>query len=484
MRRAGMAFLPVFLLAAYSGAGSAQQPGLPTVVLRSGMVITRSARVAAGTYRFPAPASPDSAVITVRGDSITLDFAGATLQGADPDAAPDAAAGTAIRVEGGHGVRILHAVIRGYKVGILARGTRGLTLIGNDLSYGWKPRLYSVVEHESLADWLSYHHNEEDEWLRFGAAIYLAGVTGGEVRGNTAEQGMNGLLLVRSDSLRIEGNTFAYNSGLGIGLYRSSNNVIAQNRLDYNVRGYSHGFYRRGQDSADLLIYEQSSWNLVAANSATHGGDGLFLWAGQHTMDTGEGGADNNLFYGNDFSFAPANGMEATFSSNRFVGNRVEGSDYGLWGGYSHSSQVSGNCFARNRFGIAIEHGQGNLISNNHFDGDSTAISLWANPIEPSDWGYPKHRDTRSRNYTIGRNLFRSNHVGLRTSATSGVVLAANRFDRVDSLTVLRDTSGFELPPGELAPRGADHIDEQIGACGLEAVGTPTAARWTPPLPI
>ena len=25
----------------------------------------------------------------------------------------------------------------------------------------------------------------------------------------------------------------------------------------------------------------------------------------------------------------------------------------------------------------------------------------YANPIEPSEWGYPKHRDTRSRDYSI-----------------------------------------------------------------------------------
>src|ERR1041384_5703031 len=179
MRRAGMAFLPVFILSGSPGAGSAQQPPLPTVVLRSGMVITRSARGAPRGYRFPAPASPDSAVITVRGGPLNLDFAGATPEGADPNAAPDAAAGVAIRVEGGHGIKILHALIRGYKVGILARGTGGLTLTGNVLSYGGKPRLYSVVEHESLADWLSYHHNEKDDWLRFGAAIYPAGGEGG-----------------------------------------------------------------------------------------------------------------------------------------------------------------------------------------------------------------------------------------------------------------------------------------------------------------
>ncbi len=242
-----MAFLPALLLCISSRAASAQRGPLPLITLRAGMVITRSARVAPGTYRLPGPASLDSAVITVRGDSITLDFTGATMLGTDTGADPDRAAGVAIRVEGGRGVRILHAVVRGYKVGILARGTRGLTLTGNVLSYGWKPRLYSVLEHESLLDWLSYHHNEKDEWLRFGAAIYLAGVKGGELRDNTAEQGMNGLLLTGSDSLRIVRNNFSFNSGLGIGLYRSSHNVIAENRLDYNVRGYSHGFYRRAR---------------------------------------------------------------------------------------------------------------------------------------------------------------------------------------------------------------------------------------------
>ena len=103
-------------------------------------------------------------------------------------------------------------------------------------------------------------------------------------------------MLVRSDSLRIWNNVIEFNSGVGIGLYRSSDNRILHNHASYNVRGYSDGFYRRGQDSADLLLYEQSSRNVVAYNSMTHGGDGLFLWAGQSTMDTGDGGANDNLF--------------------------------------------------------------------------------------------------------------------------------------------------------------------------------------------
>jgi len=151
------------------------------IELRPGLVITRSVRVVPKVYHLPAHASLDSAVIVVRGDDVTVDFAGATLEGIDRDAPPDHAAGVAIRVEGGHNVRILNARVHGYKVAILARGTRGLTLARNDLSYNWKPRLYSLVEHESLVDWLSFHHNENDEWLRYGAAAYLVDVTGGEM---------------------------------------------------------------------------------------------------------------------------------------------------------------------------------------------------------------------------------------------------------------------------------------------------------------
>ena len=64
------------------------------------------------------------------------------------------------------GIRILNARVRGYKVGIRARDTRLLTLVGNDLSNNWKPRLYSLVQHESLADWPSFHHNEKPGGLR------------------------------------------------------------------------------------------------------------------------------------------------------------------------------------------------------------------------------------------------------------------------------------------------------------------------------
>ncbi|HJU87326.1 MAG TPA: NosD domain-containing protein, partial [Gemmatimonadota bacterium] len=216
----------------------------------------------------------------------------------------------------------------------------------------------------------------------------------------------------------------------------SSDDTIMHNRVNFAIRGYSHGFYNRGQDSAAILLYEQSMRNVVAYNSATHSGDGLFVWAGQTTMDTGEGGVNDNLFFGNDFSFASNNAIEATFSRNVFAGNVAEESDYGMWGGYSWGSRILGNRFGGNRIGMAIEHGQDNEIAHNAFAGDSTAVQLWANPIEPSDWGYPRERDTASRGYRIHGNAFSGHRVALRISDTRDLAIEGNAFADVDTVAV------------------------------------------------
>src|SRR4029078_11195025 len=87
------------------------QPRLGTVPIRPGMVITSSVRIARGTYRLPAPDNLDSALIVVRGDNVTVDFDGATLEGTPLASDPDRARGVAIRIEGGARVRVRNARI-------------------------------------------------------------------------------------------------------------------------------------------------------------------------------------------------------------------------------------------------------------------------------------------------------------------------------------------------------------------------------------
>jgi hypothetical protein len=375
-----------------------------------------------------------------------------------------------------------------------------LRLTGNDVSYNWKARLYSGVEKESLVDWMSYHRNEGDEWLRYGAAIYLSDCDGAAIDRNTATQGQNGLLATRSSGLTVWNNTLQFLSGIGVGLYRVTGSRIMHNRIDWCVRGYSHGFYNRGQDSAGLLMYEQSSRNVVAYNSITHGGDGLFLWAGQSTMDTGQGGSNDNRFQANDFSHAATNGIEATFSRNTFVGNRVEECWHGVWGGYSYDSQWLGNRFARNTEAISIEHGQNNEISRNRFHDDETAIRLWQNASQDPDWGYPKHRDTSSRGYRIDQNAFDGHRVALDIRATRNVAVGANEFRNVVTPLILEGlpsgaSSGspaarvlapeppVRLPDGATpapVPRLPDGVDPMIGDGERRGRHTIIVDEWGP----
>ena len=402
------------------GVLTAQPVAVQATRLIPGMVIDHSMTVTPGTYRLPS-ASLDAPAVVIRGNNITLDLTGVTIEGGEPYADPDRYVGLGVLVDGGANVTIKGGAVRGYKVAVRGQKNTALHVTGIDVSYNWKPRLWSVIEHESLLDWMSYHQNEKDEWLRYGAGIYLTDCERCEVDNSRGVQGSNGLMLTRVNHTKVWNNTFSWNSALGLGMYRASDNTVMHNRFDWDVRGYSQGFYYRGQDSSAILIYEQSHRNTFAYNSATHGGDGIFLWAGQSTMDTGQGGANDNVFYGNDFSHAVANGIEATFSRNQFVNNLVDDCWHSVWGGYSFDSLFQGNSFVGSTDGIAIEHGQGNAIYGNTFGKNDTAIRLWANATQDPSWGYAKARDTRSRDYTIYGNTFDGNKLDISTLRTNGV---------------------------------------------------------------
>jgi nitrous oxidase accessory protein NosD len=407
------------------------------VELKPGMTIDRSVTISRRVYDIPSPSDDldPKGIILIQGDNITIDFNGAELRGTPLETLPNERRGTAIEVRGKN-VTIRNAKVRGYKNGLIAWNSPGIKILDSDFSYNWKQHLKSTIEKEDLSDWMSYHHNDNDQWIkkekptdreRYGAAIYLTGCDEFEVKNVKVHGGQNGLMISRSNRGLIWNNDFSFLSSLGLGMYRSSDNRIMHNKIDWAVRGYSHGRWNRGQDSAGILIYEQSHRNVFAYNSVTHGGDGFFLWAGQETMDTGKGGCNDNLLYGNDFSHAPTNGIEATFSRNNFINNLLLECWHGIWGGYSYESKVIGNVFGLNAQGIAWEHGQDNVIANNNFHRDNEAIHLWAKATEDPNWGYPKFRDTSSRDWKIENNLFTDIHTNvLRLQRTKNLTASGN----------------------------------------------------------
>lgn len=449
------------------------------ITLTGGMHITASATIKKGTYKLNAPAGFKTGVIIIEGDNITIDFNGSTLAGSTDKQFPNEFYGVSIFIKSGRNITIKNAVTKGYKVALLAQQVEGLTIENCDFSYNYRQHLNSNREREDVSDWMSYHHNENNEWLRYGAGIYLDHCNKATIRYNQITNGQCGLMMTNCNDAWIYNNNFSFNSAIGIGLYRSSRNNIISNQLDFNVRGYSHGIYWRGQDSAGILVFEQCNDNQFNYNSVTHSGDGFFLWAGQHTMDSGEGGCNDNIIYANDFSFAPTNGIEVTFSRNYIEGNMVKECDHGIWGGYSYNTFIWQNKFENNRIGIAVEHGQENSIYGNSFNGDKEAIKLWARKSQPSDWVYAQRRDTRSRSYQIIDNDFNYNQTVFDFLLTDSLHINNNTFKNIttryktDSSVTNLDSSttnySFKeipsknstikfLPPGKLKKHWFSHF--------------------------
>src|SRR5690242_14824011 len=191
--------------------------GSKPVPLTRGMVITHSITIKKGTYTLNASSALDHPVIQISGHDIVVDFNGAVLQGSNDKKRPDEFYGTGVLVTG-TGITIKNAVIRGYKIAIMGRHLATSIIDSCDLSYNFRQHLNSTRKWEDLSDWQSYHHNEKDEWMRFGAGIYLRDCKSLIIKENRITGGQCGLMMTSCNESLIYNNNFSFNSGIGIGL--------------------------------------------------------------------------------------------------------------------------------------------------------------------------------------------------------------------------------------------------------------------------
>lgn len=414
----------------------------------------RSVRVKSGAHLRP-PLGDDStqAVIVVeRAKHATIDLDGVDLRGTKSGTDLDQDKGFGLVLRDCDHVTVKGGKLGGYKVCIAAFACKDLVLDGLQFDGWFGMHLMSTRAAEDGSDWLYPHHNDDGEWMKnYGAAIALNDCGGATIRGCKGRHGQNGILLTRSNGCTLHDDDFSFLSGWGLGLYRASKNVVSHCILDYCVRGYSHEVYWRGQDSAGILMFERCCDNLFVHDSATHGGDGVFLFAGLdtvegHAFDKGEmdaGGSDRNIWYDCDFSYAVANAIEATFSQDNWaLSNRLDGShQHGVWGGYSSRMVVARNTIDRTiGGGVSIEHGQDCVIADNSFVDDDIAVELWWDEDNDLVGGpFGKHRDTSSRDTWVLRNRFQKtaqfprNALDLVLTQTKGVVLRGNTFQSSDA---------------------------------------------------
>lgn len=434
----------------------APQQAREIVIDRDDIVIDRDTVVRPGTYGVR-DANGDG-VLHVVADGVTVTLVGVTLDGAASEEMPDTFEGIGVSIANHQRVVIEGGAVRGFRIGVRAANANTLRIDGVDVSGNRAMRLRSTPQREDESDWLWPHENDKSEWeTRYGAGISLVDCDNADVWNCRARRTQNGLLLTRCRSVVVWENDFSFLSGWGIAMYRCGGCTIDGNRCDFCVRGYSHGVYARGQDSAGILVFEQCSWNEFANNSATHCGDGLFLYAGHETTQrTGSGGSNNNGVLNNDFSYAVANGIEATFSRhNRFDGNRLDDCDHGVWAGYSYLTSVRDNTIRNCANGVSIEHGHDNEIEHNTIENCRVGVHLWWDDDKDLLASvYGRRNDTSS-----SRNRVRGNRIVACATPL--------RFDR-DSESDVGDnspdiaSSGFgpTVPAAQpvVLPRGREHI--------------------------
>ena len=390
-----VAFLAALVAIAPAPSPASPPTGLPVVeVVADDTVVDRSCRLRIAPGLVIADAAGDG-VVKVVAPGVVVEFEqGSVLVGAASDVDPDRLAGVGIAVRDVAGVTLRNAAIRGFKVGILATNADSLAIEGADIADLFRQRLRSTPAAEDASDWLWPHDNDGGEWRsRYGAAVCVERSRTVTIRDTLVRRSQNGIILDRVEESSIHDNDCSFLSGWGLAMWRSSRNTVSRNAFDFCIRGHSEGVYNRGQDSAGILAFEQCRENRFIENSATHGGDGFFGFAGREALgqkppqggdaDVVGRGCDDNLLLGNDFSFASAHGIEMTFSRrNRLVGNRVVGNGIcGIWGGYSVDSLIARNHFERNgelaygleRGAINIEHGartrsdEHDILSIRHF---------------------------------------------------------------------------------------------------------------------
>ncbi|MEP7324970.1 MAG: NosD domain-containing protein [Gemmatimonadota bacterium] len=386
-------------------------------ITKAGTQVQGDVRICPGRYRFADGA--ERGVIILAGSLTRLDLTGVTLDSGD--SVPSRYVGVGVMAKGVDRVEIVGGTIRGYRYGVRIEGGRGHRVSGMDLSGSRKQALRSTPERFDEADWLDIFH--PDTFETYGGGLLLKFTDGASITGITARNSQNGIGLIGARGSYIADNDVSFNSGWGIHLYQSVQNVIVRNQAHHNVRCESPG-YSQGCDSAGLLLREHSDSNLVADNNLTYSGDGFFLSGQRGVVQPSIG----NLVLRNDASFSPHNAFESTFSAwNVFLDNRADSSGYGFWLGYSTGNTVRGNTIVGTRsIAIAIEHGSDNDIASNVIIGGRRGIYLFI-------------RDTAgqaSSNYRVQDNTIARVDQGLVLEHTTQARVRGNLFDGVGEALV------------------------------------------------
>jgi parallel beta-helix repeat protein len=254
--------------------------------------------------------------IIIKASNITIDGRGAQLIGAS-EGTPKSFKSTAISAEGVSGVKLKNLRARGWEIGLRITDGKDWLVEGCDFSDNF--------------------HDPDFGWGENGrrGGIVLERVSLSILRNNKANKVWDACVLVNSNKNLIEGNDFSLTSNTCLKLWTSCENTIRKNNLSYGIRIAPSEVHAR--DSTSVLIESGSCKNELIDNDCTHGGDGIFVRVLNGWCST------DNLFQGNDCSYANNNGIECWAPRNVFIKNKANHCSYGFWMGGSDQTRLIEN---------------------------------------------------------------------------------------------------------------------------------------------
>ena len=276
--------------------------------------------------------------IVVKASNVTIDGRGAWLIGAG-EGSPKEFRGTAVSAAGVSNVTLKNIKAKGWETGLKIVDGSGWTI--------------------ETCDFSDNFHDPAFGWGENGrrGGIVLERVHKSTLTKNRANRVWDACVLVDSDDNTLVENDFSHTSNTCLKLWHASSNTVTNNNLSYGIRidpGEVHA-----RDSTSVLIESGSNKNHFVENDCTHGGDGIFIRVLNGWVST------DNLFEGNDCSYANNNCFEAWSPRNTYRKNKANHGSYGFWLGASDQTLVEGNEASYN--GLADgNHNSPHLPENGH----------------------------------------------------------------------------------------------------------------------
>ncbi len=286
---------------------SACQNDSKTEQLKAGLHLSESISLSADTFYLD-PLPGDSAVLTISGNDLVIDFNGAVLHSKANIQQPDQFQGWAIRILGGRNIELRNLNVRGFAGAIWAEEVEGLRIKYSDLSYLQRQTDTIAIHSEprAVADFLP-------------AAIYLQNCSSVELQEVTIHHCRHGIVLNHCSQGKVYNCQVRHQQGVGMALLHSTQNWLGHNQVDWNQWG--------------IYVGNNSPKNTIAYNSVTHCETGFWLEDEK---------SEQQLLFDNDFSYATQQGVRLAGSQN-MIYNRLNDCALAVEGQNMANSLVIGN---------------------------------------------------------------------------------------------------------------------------------------------